>query len=349
MSTRTKRASGRAPRVGRVDAIGRRVNVHVVNDPGVAPLFHITPEQFRAAFRRAPAILDRTRVTFNTGTDRFDDAVRKADVLVAYQFPHRDVAGKAPRLRWIHEIGAGIDHLLPLDWLPRHVVLTNSSGVHVPRAGEFIACALLMLNNLIPRHVTSQRLRRWEQAFNDPIVGKTLLIVGVGTMGGEGARRAKQLGLRVLGVRRSERAHRYVDRMYRHDQLAEALGRADFVLVTTPLTPETRGLLGRKELDLVKPTAGLINMARAGVIDYDALMDKLNHDQLGGAILDVFDPEPFPESSPLWDCRNLVMTPHVSSDALNYTERMLRIFADNLQRFVSGRPLRNRVNPTEQY
>jgi phosphoglycerate dehydrogenase-like enzyme len=288
-------------------------------------------------------------VTFNMGEDGFEEGVEDADVLVAYQFPHRTVADKAPRLRWIHEIGAGIDHLLPLDWLPGFVTLTNSSGVHVPKARDFIACALLMLNNLIPRHVTSQRAHRWDQVFNDPIVGKTLLVLGVGTMGGEGARRAKQLGLHVLGVRRSPRRHRYVDRMYGPAQLADVLPLADFVLVTTPLTAETRGLLGRKELDRMKPSAGLVNMARAGVVDYDALMAKLNADELAGAILDVFEPEPLPATSKLWECRNLIMTPHVSSDALNYTERMLEIFADNLHRFLDGRPLRNVVRRTEQY
>jgi phosphoglycerate dehydrogenase-like enzyme len=330
-------------------AAGRRIQVHVVNDPGVASLFHVSPDQFRAAFRRAPALLDRIRVTFGMGADGFDDAVRAADVLVAYQFPHRGLAAKAPRLRWIHEIGAGIDHLLPLDWLPAGAILTNSSGVHAPRAGDFVACALLMLNNLIPRHVTSQRLHRWDQVFNDPIAGKTLLVIGVGVMGGEGARRARQLGLRVLGVRRSARAHPHVDRMYRLDQLAAALEQADFVLVTAPLTSETRGLIGRQELDRLKPTAGLINMARAGVVDYDALMDRLNHDRLSGAILDVFEPEPLPGDSPLWECRNLVMTPHVSSDALNYTERMLQIFAGNFRRFHDGRPLRNVVGPVTEY
>lgn len=323
--------------------------MHVVNDPAVAPLFHASPVQFHRAFRRTPGILDRVRVTFTLGADGFDEAVRDADVLVAYQFPHRGVAEKARRLRWIHEIGAGIDHLLPLDWLPSRIALTNSRGVHVPKAGDFIACALLMLNNLIPRHVTNQRLHRWEQVFNDPIQGKTLVVVGVGTMGGEGARRGKQLGLRVLGVRRSGRPHPYVDRMYRVHQLGEALAEADFVLVTTPLTSETRALLGRKELDALPPTAGLINLARAGVVDYDALAEKLNRGELAGAVLDVFEPEPLAEDSPLWDCRNLVVTPHVSSDALNYTERMLGIFADNLRRFLSGRPLRNRVDPRGQY
>lgn len=329
--------------------MSRRIHVHVVNDPMIAPLFHVSNEQFTAAFRRTPDVLDRIRLTIGLGSEGYETALRTVEILVAYQFPHRGLDQKAPRLRWIHQIGAGIDHLSPLDWLPRGVSLTNSRGVHVPKAGEFVACALLMLNNLVPRHVTNQRRHRWEQTFSDPIRGKTLVVFGLGMMGGEGARRAKQLGLRVLGIRRSGKPHRYADRVYRPAQLGAVLPEADFVLVTTPLTSETRGLLGRRELDFLKPTAGLINMARAAVVDYDALVEKLQGGELGGAILDVFEPEPLPENSPLWECPNLIITPHVSSDPLNYTDRMLQIFADNLRRFLAGRPFRNRVSPTTQY
>lgn len=329
--------------------VARLVHVHVVNDPDISTLYHVSPEQFRRAFRRTPAILDRIKVTVGLGSNGFDESMHSADVLIAWQFPRRNLGNKAPRLTWIHGIGAGIDHWFPLDWLPSRVILTNSSGAHVPRAGESIACALLMLNDLIPHHVTNQRAHKWEQVFTSPIRGKTLAIVGVGKIGGEGARRAKQLGLRVVGVRRSGRPHRHVDRMYGPDRLRAALAKADFVLLVAPLTSETHGLLGREELDLLKPTVGIINMGRAGVVDYEALIEKLNKKELAGAILDVFDPEPLPADSALWECRNLVVTPHVSSDSLDYTERMLGIFAMNLRRFLSGRPLRNRIEPARQY
>jgi phosphoglycerate dehydrogenase-like enzyme len=320
-----------------------------VNDPDLAPLFDVSEAQFEQALRPHPSLRGRVRLTIGRGEEGLEAAMPTAEVIIAFRFPHARVAAKAPRLRWIHQTGAGIDHLLPLDWLPPGVILTNSRGVHGPRAADFVACALLMLNNLIPRHVTSQRAHRWDQVFNDPITGKTVVVIGVGMMGGVAARQARRLGLRVLGVRRSGRPHPAVHRMHRPGELARVLPQADFVLVTAPLTTETRHLLGREQLDLLKPSAGIVNMGRAGIIDTGALARKLTRGELSGAILDVFDPEPLPADSPLWDCPDLVMTPHVSSDALNYTERMLAIFADNCRRLLAGLPLRNRVRPDQQY
>jgi phosphoglycerate dehydrogenase-like enzyme len=183
------------------------------------------------------------------------------------------------------------------------------------------------------------------------IDGKTLAVIGVGAMGGAAARWAKQrLKMRVLGVRRSGRGHRYVDEMYRPSELNRVLPRADFVLVTAPLTRETQGLIGRRAFSLMKRGAGVINMGRARVVDYDALVDNLRRGRLRGAILDVFDPEPLPAESPLWSTPNLVIVPHVSSDdADDYIERTLDVFFDNVARFLSNRPLRNRVIKARQY
>jgi phosphoglycerate dehydrogenase-like enzyme len=197
--------------------------------------------------------------------------------------------------------------------------------------------------------VTNQRLRRWEQIFTDPVAGKTVVVIGMGRIGGEAARRAKQLGMRVIGVRRSGARHRDVDRMYRVEALAKALPQADFVLVAAPLTAETRGLIGRRELDLLKPAAGLVNMGRAGIVDYEALAAKLERRELAGAVLDVFHPEPLPSRTALWRCPNLIITPHVSSDALDYMSHVLRIFATNVGRYLSGRPLKNAVSRQDQY
>ncbi len=268
---------------------------------------------------------------------------------MGWEFDRRNLAARAPRLRWIHLTGAGIEHVLPLTWLPPGAVLTNNSGVHAPKAGEFAATAILMLNNRIPFHVTNQRRAWWEQRFNGTVTGKTLVIVGVGAMGGAAARRAKALGMRVLGVRRSGRSHPSVDRMFGPEELDRLLPRADFVLVTAPLTSQTRGLVGGKQLDLMKAEAGLINMGRAGVVDYAALADKLGRGEIAGAVLDVFDPEPLPADSPLWGTPNLIMTPHVSSDAPNYADRTLDLCFRNLQRYLAGQPLHNVVDSTREY
>ncbi len=214
--------------------------------------------------------------------------------------------GEAPKLRWVHAHGAGINHLLPLDWLPRRAVLTNSRGIHAEKADEYTIMALLMLNNRLAESFSNQRRARWEQLFSSSIVGKTVLIVGVGHIGAGAAKWAKRFGLRVIGIRRSGRRHVHVDEMHQPPALRELLPRADFVLITAPHTDETTHLIGARELGLMKDGAGLVNYSRANLVDYDALRPELSSGRLS-AILDVFDPEPLPDSSPLWNTPNLVI------------------------------------------
>jgi phosphoglycerate dehydrogenase-like enzyme len=276
--------------------------------------------------------------------------MKTADVLIGWRFPHDNLKQRAPRLKLIHSTGAGIEHLTPFDWLPRDVVLTNNRGVHAPKAGEFAAMAILMLNNYMPDFIDAQRRREWRRFFASTAAGKTLLVVGVGQMGGAAARAAKRLGLRVLGVRRTRQPHRAVDAMYGPEDLPMLLPQADFVMVTAPLTDATRHMIGRRELDLMHKDAGLINMGRAGVVDYDALSEKLRRNELRGAVLDVFSPEPLPADSPLWSVPKLVITPHCSSDDVDrYAIRTLELVFDNIARLLAGRPLRNRVRRSLGY
>jgi phosphoglycerate dehydrogenase-like enzyme len=327
------------------------VRVHVASLRSQSDVFWVTPERFAAAAARHPDVGPRVEVDFSWDFDGFAEAIADVDVLIGWRFPQDDLASLAPRLKWIQLTGAGLEHLQPLDWLPRGVALTTNSGAHAPKAGEFAATAILMLNNNLPFFVTNQRDARWEKAFSTGIESKTLAIVGVGSMGGAAAQWAKQrLKMCVLGVRRSGRGHRYVDEMYRPNELDRILPRADFVLVTTPLTRETEGLIGKRAFSLMKHGAGIINMGRARVIDYDALVDNLRRGRLCGAILDVFDPEPLPAESRLWSTPNLVIVPHVSSDDADvYMDRTLDVFFDNVARFLSNRPLRNRVVRSRQY
>jgi phosphoglycerate dehydrogenase-like enzyme len=313
-------------------------------------VFQMTPERYEAAAERHGDVAGRVEASIATDFEGFDALIREVDVLVGWRFPRENLAQRAPKLKWIHIWGAGVEHLLPLDWLPRGVVLTNNSGVHAPKAGEYMLMAILMLNNRIPTLVTSQHRAQWNEIFSTCVAGKTLGVIGVGHMGGTAAQRAKELGMRVLGVRRSARPHRYVDEMFGPDELDRVLPRADFVLVTTPLTRETRNLIGRRELDTMKRDAGLINLGRAQVVDYEALAEKLERGEIGGAILDVFDPEPLPPDSPLWKTPNLIITPHVASDDWDaYMPRTLDLVFDNLRRYFDGRPLKNRVRRRLEY
>jgi phosphoglycerate dehydrogenase-like enzyme len=323
------------------------IDVHVINDPGAAEMYHVRERQFWCSLPDDDALRRRLRLTIGLGFEQ-PDAIAAAHVLVGWQFPH-DLLARASRLRWIHVIGAGVEHLQPLDWVPEGVFVSTSSGAHVPKAGEFIACALLMLNNDVPLHATNQRAHAWAQVHSGCIDGKTLAVIGVGALGGEGARRARQLGLRVRGVRLGAAAHEHVDEMYRPAELDRALDGAHFLLLAAALTPATSGLIGAAQLDRLARAAGVINIARAGLLDYDALAIRLADGSLGGAVVDVFDQEPLPPRSRLWDCPNLIITPHVALDALDYTERMLAIFADNLVRLVGAQPLRNQLRRDRGY
>jgi phosphoglycerate dehydrogenase-like enzyme len=326
----------------------RAVHVHLLNAPDIAA-YAIPPERLRE--RLQPLVRARRaalRITEDHDPAQVTAPMREATVLVGFNLPHRRLA-EMPRLRWIHLISAGVDHLVPLDWLPPSVTLTNSSGVHAELAGEYACCALLMVNVGMPRHASSQRIGHWDQVFNSPIRGKTVVLIGVGAIGGAAARHAKRLGLRVLGVRRRRRRHPHVDEMYAPEDLPAILPRADFVLVTAALTPQTRGMLGAKELSLLRPGAGVINMSRAGLVDYQALGAKLERGELRGAVIDVCDPEPLPPESALWRVPDLLITPHISSDPLDYVERTMAIIEDNLRRLLAGRPLRNTVDPARGY
>ena len=328
----------------------RPLRIHIENISAQAPVFQIRPEQYEAVAARHRDLAARVRTTIGWDLEMFDEAMQTADALIGWRFPREDLARRAPRLKWIHMTGAGIEHIMPLDWLPPGAVVTTNSGVHAPKAGEFATMALLMITNHLPALVTAQREGRWHRIFSKPARGQTLLIVGVGAMGGAAAERAKWLGMRVLGVRRRGRPHRHVDRMFGPDEVDRALPQADVVLVTAPLTHETRHLLGKRELDLMKPGAGLVNMGRARVVDYDALAAKLAKGELSGAILDVFDPEPLPADSPLWTTPNLVLTPHVSSDDVDrYVPRTLDLVFANVRRHLQGRPLKNLVHSDRQY
>jgi phosphoglycerate dehydrogenase-like enzyme len=318
-------------------------------------VFQITRELVNAARRRnqVPANVKST-----LGTDLADLSplatatafVSSNDVVTDPRFPLRDLASTAPHLELIHITGAGIEPLLPLDWLPKGVALTNNSGVHAQKTAEFAAMAILMLNARMPQIVTNQRSSNWSQIFTPSIKGKTIVIIGLGDMGGAAARAAKRLGLRVIGIRRRARSHRYADEVFDLRGLRQALGQADFILVAAPLTPMSRRLIDKKTLSSVKAGAGLINVGRAGVVDYDALRVALKSGALSGAILDVFEQEPLPAASPLWRTPNLILTPHCSSDDHDrYMPLTLDLVFENLRRLMEGRPLKNRVNPRRGY
>ncbi len=341
----TARKSGRAGggrRAARREPA--RVHLHIENTGSLGPIFQVTKKRLRDALSRHPGVAGKVKITLGTDGDIYDRAIKTADALFGWSFDRKGLAQRAPRLRWVHAHGAGVNHLFPLDWLPKGAVLTNSRGVHSDRASEYAMMAILALNNRLPEIVTNQMKARWEQLYNTGICGKTLLIVGVGSVGGGTATFAKKFGIHVIGVRRSGKAHPAVDAMFRPRDLMRLIPKADFILITAPYTKDTHYLMGAQQLRLMKKGAGLINYSRANLVDYDALRKKLKRGEIT-AILDVFDPEPLPSSSPLWRTPNLLITPHSSSDDTErYTPDTLDLVFRNMARFMKGQSLLNRVH-----
>jgi len=330
--------------------MAKRLRLHIKNNRAGEDVFRITPERLADARGRHPDISGDVETLIDWDLDTFETSIAGADAMVTWDLPTEDLARRAPNLKWIHIIGAGVEHLRPLDWLPAGVTLSNNRGVHAEKTADSAGMAVLMLNNRMPKYMTDQRARRWDPEFATPVTGKTVVVVGVGEMGHAAARRFKALGLRVLGVRRGGRGRRYVDRMVGPDRLHDVLAEADFVHVTLPMTDETHHMIDATALDAMKPGAGLINFGRGPVLDHAALAKRLRDGHLSGAILDVHDEEPLPASSPLWDVPNLILTPHVSSDDdQSYIPLTLDLVFDNLRRLRDGLPLRNKVRPKLGY
>lgn len=327
-----------------------KLHLHIANTTDLHEVFRATPERVKRALKGHPGLGQKLRISFSEDGRGLDENLATADAVFAWNFDRRDLARRAPRLKWVHAHAAGVGHFMPLaDWLPKGAVLTNSSGVHGPRAEEYAIMAILMLNNRVPEMVTSQRQGVWRQVFNTGIAGKTLLILGAGSIGAGTARWAKRFGMKTVGIRRTGKPAPGVDRMYKPKDFDRLIPTADFLIVCAPHTAATRGMVGRQQIGLMKKGAGLVNYSRAALVDYDALGERLEAGEIS-AVLDVFNPEPLPPESPLWQTPNLVITPHCSSDDLDaYTPRTLDLVFRNAKRLLAGKRLENLVDPVHQY
>jgi phosphoglycerate dehydrogenase-like enzyme len=328
---------------------GTPLNVHFETGANARPSKTLTPQLAEAAIGRYPGLLERVRMTFNADPARTDDLLAEAEVLmVTGPVDLEGLARRAPCLKWLQLASAGVDNALP--HLPADVVLTNASGIHAERTQEIALMAFLMMNNHMPFFFHNQMRREWAQRLSAPIAGRTAVILGLGGLGAAVAAAARQLRLRTLGLSRSGMPHENVDESYTMDRLHEVLARADFLVITLPLTRETHRIVDAAALDCMPPHAQLLNIGRGPVLDVEHLARKLSAGELAGAMLDVFDTEPLPADSPLWGIPNLVITPHCWLDRPHdYAKLALEAFAEDLDNFVHGRPLLRRVEPALGY
>jgi phosphoglycerate dehydrogenase-like enzyme len=278
-----------------------------------------------------------------------DEAVARigeTEVLYAWKFPP-ELYAKSGRLRWLQVMGAGVDWALVRD-LPPSVVVTRVPGVFGPWMVEYVFGWCLWVTQRMATYLEAQRRHEWiQQVLPDRLRGQTMAVVGLGDIGRLLARRARALGLRVIGVSRSGRPVPGVDRVHPVRALRRALADADFVVIVLPLTEVTRGLIGAAQLGAMRPTAWLLNIGRGAVVDEAALVQTLAARRIGGAILDVFATEPLPPEHPLWGFDNVVITPHISGPST--PEEIAPVFNDNLARHLAGRRLRHVVDRRRGY
>lgn len=320
------------------------------NTPEGEEVFSITEDRYLQELAKFPALKSELTQFIDWDTDNFESSMSDAQVLLTWNLPTQGLAKVAPNLKWIHIIGAGVEHLLPMSWMPEGVILTNNKGVHSAKAGEFGLMSILMLHTHMPAILSNQKSRTYESLYSTPIGGRTVVVVGTGSLGGATAAAVHTLGAHVIGVNRHGEPVAGCDEVVKVQDLDQVLPKADYVFLAVPDTPETRGLMDSRRLDLLQPSAGIVNVGRESVMDYDALCDRLESGRIAGAILDVFDPEPIAENSRLWNTRNLVVTPHVSADdGDTYVPMTLDLFFRNMQRFVAGEPLLNPVRPELGY
>ena len=258
----------------------------------------------------------------------------------------------AQSVRWIHSMSAGVEKILFPELVESAVPLTNGKGVFTNALAEFALASILFFAKDLRQLVRNQQTGQWKQFDIEVIRGQVLGIVGYGDIGRESARLARAFGMKVVAVRRRaalSNQHPDLERTYSPDGLRDMLAICDYVLVTTPLTPETRGMIGEGELAVMKTSAVIINLGRGPVVVESALIAALTSKKIRGAALDVFDEEPLPEGHPFYGLENVLLSPHSADHTVGWADLAMHVFIENFERFRTGQPLLNIVDKKAGY
>ena len=317
-----------------VRSVDPRLEISVL-DREMVPLFWgRPPEEGSPAQRRFEAVMAETEVLYG---------------LILSTEQARGILAAAPKLRWFQSTSAGVDELIGAGFGERGVTVTTSSGVHATPIGEFALHLMLMFAKQAARSLKAQRERRWERFTPTELRDATVGIVGLGHIGSEVARLAKGFGCRVLAMDRARADAGPADELLRPADLPRLLAESDYVVLSVPLSNETRHLIGEAELRTMKSTAVLINVCRGAVVDEAALTQALREGWIAGAGLDVFEREPLPPESELWGMENVIISAHITGGTVHYFERAVPIFCENLRRYLDGRSLLNAIDPERGY
>lgn len=316
-----------------------------MSDPSLV-IFDRDAETYRHALAEAFPDL---RVTAVTTKAEALAAAAEADIYASVgSVMDEDIGAAFRRLKWMQALSAGTDVIVRVKSMPRNIILTSARGAHGPQMAEMAFVHMLNLARQVPRLVRNQDRALWERWPQPLLKGKTVVLVGTGFLAGEIAMRCKAFGMCVKGVTHTVRAIEHFDAVVSHAELKAVLTEADFTILLLPFDARSRNLFDAATIAAIKPGGLLINLARGGIVDEDALAHALKSGTLAAAGLDVFVVEPLPADSPLWSAPNLLITPHIGGFSEIYTQQVAPILITNLRAYLNDRPqdMINRVDMT---
>ncbi len=326
------------------------MRVHI-QTPLPGDQFPVTEEIWQQACERAGE--KGHVVSFANDRAGFEANMAEAELLISVPADfYKFLPMKAPHLKMVFTLAAGVEKLAPFDWLPPGVPLINNSGAHSAKMFEYGLMAFVMLGQRFPEVMIAQQKHEWRpgKIYTSVLQGKRATIVGVGGLGSPVARAARVLGMQTVGVRMRAAPHPDFDRVAASDALDDLLPESDFLVLACPLTDATRNLINRERFGRIKRGTGFINVSRGAVVDQDALCEALEQGHLSGAVIDVVTPEPLPVDSRLWTTKNLVITPHISADdPETYVPFSLDIMFANLRAWREGKVMPNQVDTAKGY
>ena len=276
--------------------------------------------------------------------------VGDADALALWGFQDVEPLLKAgSHIRWVHSLSDGVEKLLTPSMMDRPIILTNSHGVHDRAVSEHTLALLLSWYRRIPDAVRHQSAHEWIRPHGESLFGKTILIVGFGSIGRAIAQRAKVFETHILAVKKHLSTEMFADHVYTEEQLMDILPTADIVIAALPSTPDTEKFFGKEQFQAMKSSALFINIARASVVDEVALIEALENKTIAGACIDVFSKEPLPPDHPFWSMDNVIMTPHIASMVPDFWNKLTALLETNFINFSRGEKLMNEINKEKGY
>jgi phosphoglycerate dehydrogenase-like enzyme len=323
------------------------IKIHIQNPPKSADGLFLEATRLKAALGSS-TLKGKVSISADYGGETLS---KKLNVDIIITLAKIDLAAArvaSPNLKWVQTTFAGMEGMM--DDLPKGLKVTNASGVHAEKGGEFVLAACLALAYQLPQFVTDKEERAWNPLFGPVLNKHRITLLGVGAIGIAAAENLRKLGCKVTGVTRSGKAKTKLDRIATLDDLDAVLKETDILVSTLPATPDTEGLISRRRIKMLPKGAGVVVVGRAAPLDYEAIFDRLEDGSMRGAVLDVFPEEPIPKRDKAWKTPRLIVTPHCSvDDHTTYIDRCLEIFVDNLARFTAGRKLKNLVDPKQGY